>query len=41
MVEVNGVFIIVKGEGYYIWDLKGKKYFDGFLGFFVVNVGYG
>jgi adenosylmethionine-8-amino-7-oxononanoate aminotransferase len=36
-----GVPIIVKGEGHHIWDSKGKKYFDGLSGLFVVNAGHG
>ena len=36
-----GVPIIVRGEGHHIWDSKGKKYFDGLSGLFVVNVGHG
>jgi adenosylmethionine-8-amino-7-oxononanoate aminotransferase len=37
----NGVPIIVKGDGHHIWDSKGKKYFDGLSGLFVVNAGHG
>ena len=33
--------IIVKGDGPYIWDDKGKKYFDGLSGLFVVQLGHG
>jgi len=33
--------IIVKGSGHHIWDDKGKKYFDGLSGLFVVNAGHG
>src|SRR6218665_1682451 len=36
-----GVPIIVKGEGHHIWDSRGKKYFDGLSGLFVVNAGHG
>jgi adenosylmethionine-8-amino-7-oxononanoate aminotransferase len=39
--EANGVPIIVKGDGHHIWDSKGKKYFDGLSGLFVVNAGHG
>jgi adenosylmethionine-8-amino-7-oxononanoate aminotransferase len=39
--EGGGVPIIVKGEGHHIWDSKGKKYFDGLSGLFVVNAGHG
>jgi hypothetical protein len=41
MEEGGGVPIIVKGEGHHIWDSKGKKYFDGLSGLFVVNAGHG
>ncbi len=37
----SGVPIIVKGEGHRIWDAKGKEYFDGLAGLFVVNAGHG
>ncbi|UDY22590.1 aspartate aminotransferase family protein [Nocardioides sp. Kera G14] len=33
--------IIVKGEGAYIWDAKGKKVLDGLAGLFVNQVGHG
>jgi adenosylmethionine-8-amino-7-oxononanoate aminotransferase len=33
--------IIVRGEGPYIWDSKGKRYLDGLAGLFVVQVGHG
>ncbi|WP_194763656.1 aspartate aminotransferase family protein [Microbacterium sp. UFMG61] len=40
-VEKSGVPIIVKGDGHRIWDSKGKEYFDGLAGLFVVNAGHG
>ncbi len=40
-LEHSGVPIIVKGDGHHIWDSKGKKYFDGLSGLFVVNAGHG
>jgi adenosylmethionine-8-amino-7-oxononanoate aminotransferase len=36
-----GVPIIVRGEGHHIWDARGKRYFDGLSGLFVVNAGHG
>ncbi len=33
--------IIVKGEGAYIWDAKGRKYLDALAGLFVSQVGHG
>ncbi|MEZ5189965.1 MAG: aspartate aminotransferase family protein [Schumannella sp.] len=41
VLESNGVPIIVRGEGHHIWDAKGKRYFDGLSGLFVVNAGHG
>ncbi|PPL19344.1 aspartate aminotransferase family protein [Microterricola pindariensis] len=39
--EQNDVPIITRGEGHHIFDSKGKKYFDGLSGLFVVNAGHG
>jgi len=33
--------IIVRGEGCYVYDDKGKRYLDGLSGLFVVNAGHG
>ena len=33
--------VIVRGEGPYIWDDKGKRYLDGLAGLFVVQAGHG
>lgn len=33
--------IIVRGEGCYVWDDKGRKYFDGLSALFCVNIGHG
>jgi len=41
MEEGGGVPIIVRGEGHHIWDSRGKRYFDGLSGLFVVNAGHG
>jgi adenosylmethionine-8-amino-7-oxononanoate aminotransferase len=41
MEDGGGVPIIVKGAGHHIWDSRGKKYFDGLSGLFVVNAGHG
>ncbi len=41
MEDGHGVPIIVKGEGHHIWDSRGKRYFDGLSGLFVVNAGHG
>ncbi len=32
---------IVRGEGAYVWDSKGRRYLDGLAGLFVVNAGHG
>jgi adenosylmethionine-8-amino-7-oxononanoate aminotransferase len=41
MEDGAGVPIITRGEGHHIWDNKGKRYFDGLSGLFVVNAGHG
>ena len=33
--------IIVRGEGAYIWDDRGRRYLDGLAGLFVVQAGHG
>lgn len=33
--------VIVRGEGAYIWDDQGNRYFDGLSGLFTVQVGHG
>ena len=33
--------VYVRGEGCYLWDDEGKKYFDGLAGLFVVQIGHG
>ena len=33
--------IMVRGEGPYVWDSRGKRYIDGLAGLFVVQVGHG
>lgn len=33
--------VMVRGEGAYLWDAKGKKYLDGLAGLFVSQLGHG
>jgi hypothetical protein len=33
--------VIVKGEGAYVYDAKGKRYLDGLAGLFVNQLGHG
>ncbi|WP_345752794.1 aspartate aminotransferase family protein [Microbacterium rhizophilus] len=40
-LEAGHVPIIVKGDGNHIWDSRGKRYFDGLSGLFVVGAGHG
>jgi adenosylmethionine-8-amino-7-oxononanoate aminotransferase len=40
MIE-SGAPIIDRGEGCYLWDINGKRYFDGLSGLFTVQIGYG
>jgi len=39
--EGHEVPIITRGEGCYVWDEHGKKYFDGLSSLFCVNIGHG
>jgi adenosylmethionine-8-amino-7-oxononanoate aminotransferase len=39
--EKSDVPVIVRGEGAYIWDDKGRRYLDGLAGLFVVQAGHG
>lgn len=39
--DAHGVPIVVRGEGHHIWDDKGRRYFDGLAGLFVVQAGHG
>jgi adenosylmethionine-8-amino-7-oxononanoate aminotransferase len=39
--EDADVPVIVRGEGPYIWDAKGKRYLDGLAGLFVSQLGHG
>ncbi len=34
-------FIITRGEGVYLWDDRGRRYFDGLSGVFVTSLGHG
>ncbi|MGN6524128.1 MAG: aminotransferase class III-fold pyridoxal phosphate-dependent enzyme, partial [Actinomycetes bacterium] len=33
--------MIVRGEGAYVWDDRGRRYLDGLAGLFVVQAGHG
>ena len=37
----GSVPVIVRGEGAYVWDDRGRRYLDGLSGLFVVQVGHG
>ncbi|MBO9534236.1 MAG: aspartate aminotransferase family protein [Solirubrobacteraceae bacterium] len=39
--EAHQVPIITRGEGCWVWDASGKKYFDGLSALFCVNAGHG
>jgi adenosylmethionine-8-amino-7-oxononanoate aminotransferase len=39
--ETNDVPVIVRGEGPWVWDSRGKRYLDGLSGLFVVQAGHG
>ena len=40
-VQRDGMPIIERGEGAYVYDTNGKKYLDGLSGLFTVNIGHG
>ncbi|MCX9192417.1 aspartate aminotransferase family protein [Carbonactinospora thermoautotrophica] len=33
--------VMVRGDGCYVWDVKGRRYLDGLSGLFVTQVGHG
>jgi adenosylmethionine-8-amino-7-oxononanoate aminotransferase len=37
----HDVPVIVRGEGPWVWDSRGRRYFDGLSGLFVVQAGHG
>ena len=37
----DDVPVIVRGDGCYLEDAKGKRYLDALAGLFCVNIGYG
>ena len=39
--EQHDMPILVKGDGCYVWDEKGNRYFDGLSALFCVNIGHG
>ena len=39
--EQHDIPVIVKGDGCYVWDDKGKRYLDGLSALFCVNIGHG
>ncbi len=41
LLNKEGVRVIVKGDGVYLWDSEGKRLIDGMAGLWCVNVGYG
>ena len=41
MVEENGEFVLVRGEGAYVFDAEGNRYLDATAGLWYANVGHG
>ena len=39
--EQHEIPVIERGEGPYVWDVRGKRYLDGLAGLFVVQAGHG
>ena len=40
-ISTNGPLVMTKGEGSWVWDDKGKKYFDAAGALWYMNVGHG
>ena len=40
-VQREGLPIIQRGQGAYVYDQNGKRYLDGLSGLFTVNIGHG
>ena len=40
-VQRQGLPIIDRGEGAYVYDTDGRRYLDGLSGLFTVNIGHG
>jgi putrescine aminotransferase len=41
LLNAEGVRVIVRGDGVYLWDSEGKRLIDGMAGLWCVQVGYG
>lgn len=41
LTEQEGLHVFERGEGCWLWDTRGNKYFDGISGLWVVNAGHG
>ncbi|MEO2113066.1 MAG: aminotransferase class III-fold pyridoxal phosphate-dependent enzyme, partial [Acidimicrobiales bacterium] len=39
--DVDGMHIIERGDGCYVWDTRGNRYLDGLAGLFVSQLGHG
>jgi adenosylmethionine-8-amino-7-oxononanoate aminotransferase len=39
--QTNEIPVIVRGEGAYLWDAKGNRYFDGLSALYTNQLGYG
>src|SRR5512140_1291506 len=41
LAKVDGLKVFTRGEGIYLWDIKGRKFIDAMSGLWVVNAGHG
>lgn len=41
IAEKDGLHVFDRGEGIYLYDVRGRKYIDGISGLWVVNAGHG
>jgi 4-aminobutyrate--pyruvate transaminase len=40
-LHASGPFVLVRGEGAYVWDNHGKRYIEGMAGLWCTTLGYG
>jgi adenosylmethionine-8-amino-7-oxononanoate aminotransferase len=41
LAKPDGMKIFVKGEGIWLWDMKGRRFIDAMSGLWVTNIGHG
>ena len=41
LAKEDGLKVFTRGEGIYLWDMKGRQFIDAMSGLWVVNAGHG